>query len=305
MNKISLLILAAGMGSRYQGQKQIDGVGRNGESLMEYALYDALQVGISKFVFVVNAQFPDELKQKFIRILDKQNAEIHFVTQTIDKFIPNEFKNLVKDRIKPLGTAHAVYCAKEIIKEPFLTMNADDFYGRESFELAFEHATSIQATHYAMISFQLNRTLSEHGSVARGICSLEQNQLMDVEEVTSIELKDGKITGRNMRNQIIELKGDEQVSMNFWLLHPSYFGICERALSQFFAQKEVDWQKVEFYLPELINREIHQKKLSVRVLNTDEQWFGMTYRDDKTKVMQEIAQRQADGIYPTKLWPDE
>jgi len=175
MNNATLLILAAGMGSRYQGQKQIEAVGSKGECIMEFTIFDALKLGIRKFVLIVNTQFPIEFKNKLIEISEKQHFEIHFITQTIDKFIPKSYLNKLDKRIKPLGTAHAVYCAKDLIDEPFITVNADDYYGNNSLEMAMQllHNKQIDSNNFGIVAFMLQNTLSENGPVSRGICRIK------------------------------------------------------------------------------------------------------------------------------------
>ena len=303
MNKISLLLLAGGMGSRYKGQKQIDGLNANNETLMEFALYDAIKVGIRKFVFIINEQFPLDYQKKISSLLSMRDCEAHFIIQTLNKFIPENYQSKVDGRTKPLGTAHAVLCAKDVIKEPFITMNADDFYGLQTFEAAYQYikANNISESEFAMCAFALENTLSENGSVSRGICEVFNNTLNHVEEFTNIELKNGSISGLSQSHQSRDLNAKDLVSMNFWILHPSFFEMATREL-QLFLGKNQDLSKVEFYLPSVIDNAIQENKVSVEVLSTSEKWFGLTYPGDKEIVMQELKTKNSQGVYPKNLW---
>lgn len=306
INKASLLILAGGMGSRYKGQKQVDTVSANEETLMEFALYDAIKVGIRKFVFIINDKFPTEYKNKIEKLLSERNCQVHFVVQTLDKFIPKQYLTKLKNRVKPLGTAHAVYCAKEIINEPFITMNADDFYGYNTFRNAFRYIESdnISENKFAMCAFELENTLSKNGSVSRGICKVSSdNKLSQVEEFTYIERVNDVIKGLNENLKAKTLKGEDRVSMNFWVLHPSFFKMAERDLEVFLDQQS-DLSRVEFYLPSVIDKGIQNKKVGVEVLPTSEKWFGLTYPGDKEHVMRELQIKKEKSEYPNSLWKD-
>ena len=291
------------MGSRYKGQKQIDGLNANNETLMEFALYDAIKVGIRKFVFIINTQFPADYKNKITSLLSDRDSEVHFVFQTLDKFVPAEYLSKVNSRSKPLGTAHAVLCAKEIIQEPFITMNADDFYGRETFKAAYQHITSgkISETEFALCAFALENTLSENGAVSRGICGISEDKLTQVEEFTNIEFVNETINGLRESDTSKTLNPTDMVSMNFWVLHPSFFEMLSNDL-QLFLQRNQDLSKTEFYLPSVIDKAIQEKKVTVSVLSTSEKWFGLTYPGDKDLVMQELKQKKRDQIYPENLW---
>lgn len=299
MNKTTLLILAGGMGSRYKGQKQVDAVSAESESLMEFALYDALKHGIRQFVLIVNAQFPKEYKAHLTQIITEKKAELHFVEQTIDKFIPEEFHLKLKDRNKPLGTAHAVLCAKEIIKGPFITMNADDFYGGQSFEIAQQAIEKSQD--FGIIAFQLKNTLSKNGSVSRGLCQIENQYLKSVEEFTEIQATETVLKGKNENRESKTLNPEDWVSMNFWVLNPKFFEFAERDLLAFLNQHQ-DLSKVEFYLPSVIDKAIHQNEVKVRISESPEKWMGLTYPNDKELVINEIEDLKEAKIYPENLW---
>ncbi|NLN32941.1 MAG: dTDP-glucose pyrophosphorylase [Flavobacteriaceae bacterium] len=302
MNKISLLILAGGMGSRYKGQKQVDTISQK-ETLLEFALYDAIQSGVQKFVFIINSKFPKEYKSRLEKILTERKSEFYFLEQKTDNFIPNEFQLKLAKRKKPLGTAHAVLCAKEIINEPFITMNADDFYGKDSFESAvnFIRKTGNSDSKFGTVAFKLKNTLSENGTVSRGICKVENQLLKEVEEFVSIEKSGDEIKGLDKENLISKLNENDFVSMNFWILKPSFFSVIENEFYEFLVENE-DLSQREFYLPSVIDKGIHEKKFEVEVHTTNEKWFGLTYPEDKSLVVREIEKLKSEGVYPKNLW---
>lgn len=301
--KTTLLILAAGMGSRYKGQKQIDALTKENETLMEFALYDAIKVGIEKFVLIINSQFPKDYSAHLKTICTEKGCELHFVEQTMGKFIPKEFQSKLAGRQKPLGTAHAVYCAKEIIHEPFITMNADDFYGTHSFETAFRwiQNNKISEKEFGMVAFELQNTLSDNGAVSRGICKVENQVLQSVEEFTKIEKTSTGIEGLNEKLEKETLAKKAMTSMNFWVLHPSFFDLVKQETVSFLNTHK-DLSKVEFYLPSVIDKNIQDSKITVATLPTTEKWFGLTYPGDRANVVQEIATQKSNGTYPNQLW---
>lgn len=303
MSKATLLILAAGLGSRYQSQKQVDAVGNDDESLMEFALFDALEVGFRKFVFIINVDFPENFKNKIKHILETNKANCHFVYQTLTKYIPENFHPQLKNRKKPLGTAHAVFCAQELIREPFITINADDFYGRKSFLAAYQaidnHA--ITSENFGMIAFPLYLTLSDFGSVSRGICQINNGDLQHVEEYIEIKQNQNEIVGTNISQQIKNLDRAALVSMNFWILHPIIFEYLSSYCNDFFLE-EKNLDTAEFFLPTVINKLIQQNKIVLKVYPSSEKWFGLTYPKDKEQVIHQIKALQSQGIYPQNLW---
>lgn len=305
MDKTSLLILAGGMGSRYRGSKQIDTVGSGNESLMEFALFDALKIGIRKFVLIINSEFPEDYKIRLQKVIEANDAELNFVIQQPDTLIPERYHSKLQNRKKPLGTGHAVYCAKDVIDGPFVTINADDYYGRQSFENAAELIKNHQISDqfFGMTAFELQNTLSENGSVSRGICRLNGELLESVEEFTSIQKFNNQISGQNKKRESKELNQNDLVSMNFWILDTSFFRLAEDELTEFLENTE-DLSKSEFYLPSVIDKAIRQNRIRVRVLKTSEKWFGLTYREDKENVIGEIEAMQSKGIYPKKLWQE-
>lgn len=304
MKKPALLVLAAGLGSRYNGQKQIDGLGKGNEILMEFALSDAIKRGLKKAVFIVNDQFPEEMEDYLRTRLEKKGCKAHFVAQTKDKFIPEQYKSKIEGRKKPLGTAHAVYCAKDYIEEPFITINADDFYGPDTINKAFDLVENgdLKDDQYGMVSFQLRNTLSKNGTVSRGVCTVEGGLLKGVEEHTSIEEVEGEMKGVNEdTNEAVVLDDKTPVSMNFWVLSPSFFDYAKRDLEEFLANNE-DLSKKEFYLPSVVDKAVQQGEVKVKVEGTHEKWFGLTYHDDKALAVEEVNGLKEKGVYPENLW---
>lgn len=298
-----LLLLAGGMGSRYKGQKQVDTLNSNDETLMEFALYDAIKLGIRKFVFIINEDFPLEYRKKLTNLLKSKEAESHFVLQTIDKYIPKDFLYKLETRSKPLGTAHAVYCAKDVVKGPFITLNADDYYGSSTFVKALEviQKGTINKSSYAMCAFELGKTLSLNGSVSRGVCELSGAKLSRVEEYTYIERVDAVIKGLNQELKAKTLSPSDLVSMNFWILHPSFFDLVTKDL-EVFLQNYDPKSTAEFYLPSVIDKAIQENKIKVEVLASSEKWFGLTYPSDKEVVVEELEAKKSQGVYPNNLW---
>lgn len=300
---MSLLVLAAGMGSRYKGQKQADGVSEHGETLMEFALYDAVKAGVEKVVFIINDQFEEEFKNRLEENLRKKNCEVHFVIQTKEKYIPKEYLPKVESRTKPLGTAHAVLCAKEVISEPFMTINADDFYGRNTYEIAVEAVNSgkINSRNYAMMGFRLKNTLSKNGPVSRGICQVENQKLTEIKEFSGIQKMDGIVSGLNEEGQKETLDENNLISMNFWVLDSSFMDLAEKELIHFLERLEPGSNE-EFYLPKTVDTALRKNIAQVSVLPTNAHWFGLTFPDDKELVVKSIADLKAKEVYPNKLW---
>lgn len=300
MNKISLLILAGGMGSRYKGQKQVDVISGN-ETLMEFALFDALDLGIRNFVFIINSQFPIDYKNQLTQILNHKGTQIHFIVQDNQQLVPEEFQSRFDHRKKPLGTGHAVLLAKDFINGPFLTMNADDFYGRETFRLGIEMAQNLQENEFGLIAFELGNTLSENGKVSRGICKSENGKLVSVEEHTEIGYDGNVLIGLNSKKEVSKLNETDQASMNLWILQPRFFHLAEKEFHSF-LENMVDNQKDEFYLPYIIDQAIQNQQVKVLIQQTSSKWMGLTYADDKLWVQKEIQKQITKGEYPNRLW---
>ena len=298
--KPTLLILAAGMGSRYGGLKQIEPVGPSGETILEYSVFDAIRAGFGKVVFVIRKSFAEEFKSRFEPKLAGK-IEIEYVYQEVD-MLPKGFK-LPEGREKPWGTGHAVLMAKDVIKEPFATINADDFYGTEAFQVISKYLSqAISSNQYAMVGYKLNNTLSEFGTVSRGICETNDNNLLTkITETHKIKQDGCFVSCESENNQTAQLSGDETVSMNFWGFHPSIFKNIEEQFINF-LNANINQPKSEFYIPFVVFEMIKNAQISVEVLSADSPWFGVTYKEDKSYVVQQIQVLANKGIYPNRLW---
>jgi choline kinase len=302
--KPTLLLLAAGMGSRYGGLKQLDGVGPNGETIMDYSIYDAIQAGFGKAVFVIRKDFEQEFREK---ILSKYEGKIEneLVFQSVDA-LPEGF-TCPKDREKPWGTNHAIMMAENAIKEPFCVINCDDFYSRESFKVIGEYLSNLksdQQNSYAMVGFKVLNTLSENGTVSRGVCDKNENdQLTQIVERTQIKAIGNKVCYHGIENAWIEIDKDTPVSMNMWGFTPDYFKYSKEYFINFLNNPEnLNNLKSEFYIPTMVDYLIKSKKATVKVLNTDAKWFGVTYAEDKPSVVERITNLIEAGEYPQKLF---
>ncbi len=293
--EVTLLILAAGMGSRFGGLKQMEPVGPSEETLLDYSVYDALRAGFTKLVFVIRRDFADEFRDKVGRFYEA-HVSVSYVFQELDS-LPAGF-SVPQGRTKPWGTGHAIWCAREEISGPFAAINADDFYGARAFQiLAGFFRSDMEPNRFAMVGYQLERTLSEHGSVSRGVCvASEQGDLLTVKEYTKLEREaDG------IRCGDVSFVGTEVVSMNFWGFQPTVFSLLTSALETF-LQKHGMEERSEFYIPFAVGDMIEKKEATVSVLPTDSDWFGVTYIEDKNIVAKSIADLVAQGAYPQSLW---
>ena len=309
--KPTLLVLAAGMGSRYGGLKQMDGLGPNGETIIDYSIHDAVEAGFGKVVYIVREYFKADMEkavaQKYagVKTIDGEPLEFAFVTQELSK-IPAEF-TLNPERQKPWGTAHAVLMAKDVIHEPFAVINGDDFYGKESFKIVGDWCRAHANTkgEYCIIGFELENTLSENGSVSRGICSYDaKGKLTDVAEHLNIAKEaDGVVYGDNSvsgENHVV-LDAKALCSMNMWGFTPDYFEKSE-AIFHSFLEKNIGELKKEFYIPYAVDLIVKQGAGSCEVLSTPSRWFGVTYKEDRPAVVAKFAQLVQDGIYPSPLY---
>ncbi len=298
--KPTLFILAAGMGSRYGGLKQMDGLGPNGEAILDYSVYDALRAGFGKIVFVIRKDFEEDFRRVVLSKYEgKVQCEVCF--QSVDKVPAGCVYNT--DRTKPWGTNHAVLMGKELIKEPFAVINADDFYGKESYQVLADFLRSVEGKkgEYCMVGYRVCNTLSENGSVSRGVCTTDANgHLTDVVERTKIEDKNGTIVFTE-DGKDTPLDPHTPVSMNMWGFTPEYFEYSEAAFKQFLAEHGQEL-KSEFYIPTLVNDLIIAGKASCKVLDTPSKWFGVTYAEDRPQVVMKINKLIKEGIYPSKLF---
>jgi len=293
MGDITLLIMAAGMGSRYGGLKQLDSVGPNQETIIDYSVYDAIRAGFSKVVFVIRKEFHNEFRSL---ITDKYlgKIKVEFAFQELEN-LPADF-SCPEERKKPWGTGHAILSAKDIIKEPFVAINGDDFYGLESFEVVADYYQN-GGSEFSMVAFQLDNTLSDFGSVTRGLCTLKGNKLDTVIETGGLIMSEKGM--RSDRN--IHLNGKEPVSMNVWGFTPDLFGYLESMFIQF-LEEEGGALKSEYLIPSVVNNLIQTDRKSVHILHSSAKWFGVTYKEDKSYVMEEIKKLIKDGHYPKNLF---
>jgi NDP-sugar pyrophosphorylase family protein len=295
---LTLLVLAAGMGSRYGGIKQIDGFGPSGETIMDYSLYDAIRAGFTKVVFIVREEIKETVKEIFLPRL-KGKIEVEFVVQSLDTMVPKEFLN--SERTKPWGTAHAVLCARHAIREPFAVINADDFYGRAAFESIANFFQSEKEGAHAMVGYTLKNVLSENGSVSRGCGEQDSNgYLKSVVERTTIVKENGKIISKE-KDGDLELSPETPTSMNFWGFHPTIFNLIEKFFHEFLKENSKN-PKAEFFIPLIGNHMIKQNLGKVKVIGGGDIWFGVTYKEDKDEVSGKINELVNKGEYPKKLW---
>lgn len=298
--KPTLLILAAGMGSRFGGLKQVEPIGPNGEAIIDYSIYDAIKAGFGKVVFVIRESFADAFKEKFDPKL-KGKIDVDYVFQELDN-LPEGF-SLPEGREKPWGTAHAILVTKNVINEPFCALNADDFYGYNAYKVMADFLTqSANPTEYSMVGYKLSHTLSDYGSVSRGICDVDENDLLrKIVETIKIIKRDNKIISIESDGSEVELTGNESASMNIWGFKPSVFPILEEKFTEF-LKNHINEPKSEIYIPSVVYDMIQEKKAKVKVLKADSPWFGVTYKEDKPRVVAKINKLIEQGEYPEKLY---
>ena len=297
MTSPTLLVLAAGMGSRYGGLKQIDPVGPGGETIMDYSIYDAIRAGFCKIVFVIRKDIEEPFKQSVGARFEKRIA-VEYVFQELDK-LPHGF-NVPHGRTKPWGTTHAVLMAADSIRQPFAVINADDFYGAQSFRILARHLQS-DTPDYAMVGFVLRNTLSDFGAVARGVCRVNSDQtLQAVVELTNIHREVPGARTIDEKGHITRLSGNEVVSMNMWGFNPGVFGLLQVQFEQFLNRSGSDL-KAECYLPGAVNELVLTGQARVKILSTNDSWFGVTYREDQPNVIASVRKLIETGAYPARL----
>ena len=298
----TLLILAAGMGSRYGGMKQVDAFGPSGETITDYSIYDAVHAGFERFVFVISPKMEEDFKTNYIKKFPS-HLKVDYVIQSLDN-LPEGF-TLPEDRVKPWGTAHAVLMAKDAINEPFAVINADDYYGRKSYKIMNHFLTQTSEDvrgHYCMVGFELQKTVSEHGSVARGVCQVnDKGYLSGMVERTKIYLKDGGIVYENEDGSVHPLDPMDTVSMNLFGFTPDFFSYAEEDFKRF-LNESIDNPKAEYFIPYVVDQLISSGKSKMSVLQTPESWFGVTYQEDKPIVLKAIGDLVDEGVYPKSLW---
>ena len=302
--KPTLLLLAAGMGSRYGGLKQLDGLGPNGETIMDYSIYDAIKADFGKIVFVIRKDFEEDFRKK---ILAKYEGHIpaELVFQRLDA-LPAGITVPV-GREKPWGTNHAVMMAKDVIKEPFCVINCDDFYNRDSFMVICKFLSELPAgakNKYAMVGFRVGNTLSENGTVARGVCATDaEGHLTTVVERTEVMRVNGAVSYKDEEGKWVAIGDNTPVSMNMWGFTPDYFEHSEAYFKAFLSDpKNMENLKAEFFIPLMVNKLINEKTATVKVLDTTSKWFGVTYSADRAGTVARIQSLIDEGVYPSKLF---
>lgn len=300
--KPTLFVLAAGMGSRYGSLKQLDGLGPNGETIMDYSIFDAIRGGFGKIVFVIRKDFEEDFRKKIISKYEN-HIPVEVVFQSIDK-LPEGF-TCPAERVKPWGTNHAVLMGKEVIREPFAVINADDFYGRDSFAVIGKFLSELPEgakNTYCMVGFRVGNTLSESGTVARGICSTDENRhLTTVVERTEIMRINGVVSYKDENGEWVGIEDNTPVSMNMWGFTPDYFNYSEEYFIDF-LKENIDKPKAEYYIPLMVNKLINDGTATVEVLDTTSRWFGVTYAADRQGVVDKLQALADSGEYPSKLF---
>ena len=298
--KPTLLVLAAGMGSRYGGLKQLDGVGPNGETIMDYSIYDAIRSGFGKVVFVIRKDFEDDFR-RIILSKYENHVPVEVVFQSLDA-LPEGY-TCPAERVKPWGTNHALMMGAKAINEPFAVINADDFYGRNSFEVLAQELCRLHGEgDYCMVGFHVGNTLSESGTVARGVCSTRNGLLNTVVERTSIvRAADGNIVFTDENGVVHTLEPDTLVSMNMWGFTPDYFRFSEDYFKTF-LNENINNLKAEFYIPTMVNILITGQRATVKMLSSTSKWFGVTYANDRESVVEKLQALHNCGEYPEKLF---
>lgn len=297
---MQLLIMAAGMGSRFGGLKQIEPMGPNEEFIIDYSIYDAKKAGFNKVIFIIKEENYQIFKETIGSRVDK-NIEVEYVFQKMDN-IP-DFVEIPEDRTKPWGTAQAIYCAKDAITEDFVVINADDFYGRDSFEVAAKFIKEKKEKQYATIGYTVTNTMTENGSVKRGVLAFDEKGNLEKITESSIAYENDKIMATPLDETInpFEVSKDTLVSMNMLVFDRSIFEYIENKMVEFFKNNS-DLNKCEFLIPDILNEANIEKYAQVFVLHTKANWYGVTYKEDKENVKKAIAKLIEDGVYPKNLW---
>ncbi|MGO5051996.1 nucleotidyltransferase family protein [Lachnospiraceae bacterium LCP25S3_G4] len=305
MSKATLVVMAAGIGSRFGGGiKQLEPVGPNGEIIMDYSIYDALSAGFNKVVFVIRKDLEKDFKEVIGRRIEKQ-VEVAYAYQELED-IPEQFADRFVDRKKPWGTGQAILCCQEVVHEPFLVINADDYYGKRAYVEAYEYLTTKreeEQLQLCMIGFKLKNTLSENGGVTRGVCQVNPDgMLSNIVETHGIERRGEKavVTGEDC--EPYEINIESPVSMNMWGMNPDFFGVLKIGFDKFLGQLKDTDVKQEYLLPTIIGELLQKREVHVKVLTSSDEWFGVTYKEDKVVVTEAVRKLINQGIYPEKLF---
>ena len=302
MNKApALVILAAGMGSRYGGMKQIDGVGSHGEPIIEFSIYDAWQAGFRKVVLIIKREHEELFRKALTDRIARNGMEVDFAYQDLTD-LPEGF-SVPEGREKPWGTTHALLACRDVVKEPFAIINADDFYGRNAYKVIYDYLTSeIKDDEYAMVGFKCRNTLTENGTVTRGLCEAKDGYLSHIVEIQKIALQDGKAVYEE-NGEWLPIDDDALVSMNFWGFTPKIFEEFQPVFKKFLSESiEKNPMKCEHVIPTAIGTLVEEGKLKVRTLSSTDKWFGVTYKEDKADVVARIQALKDSGVYPDVLW---
>lgn len=299
--ELTLVIMAAGMGNRFGGLKQIEAMGPNHEFIIDYSIYDAILAGFTKIIFIIKRENFEIFKETIgSRVEDK--IKVEYVFQELNN-IPQGY-TIPAERQKPLGTAQAILCCKEYVQTPFMIINADDFYGRDAYFKASEYLKTVdkEGTDYALVAYHAKNTLSENGAAKRAVCMIENNHLVDLIE-SSVERKENKIIASPFSNiPAFEIDENQTVSMNMLLFTPTIFAFIEENFPKFLVDNKENLLTAEYLIPDLLQKLIKEKKVKVKILETTSTWYGVTYKEDKESVQKAISQLISDGIYPEKLW---
>lgn len=306
--KPALVVMAAGMGSRYGGLKQIDPVDEYGNIIMDFSIFDAKEAGFEKVVFIIKKAIEKEFKENVGKRMERR-VQVEYVYQELDK-VPEGFA-VPEERVKPWGTGHAILCCKDVVNEPFAVINADDYYGKQAFQEIYNQLTSQgddERYQYAMVGYELVNTMTDHGHVARGVCATDdQGRLVDIHERTRIEKRgDHGAYTEDDGATWVTLPGDTVVSMNLWGFTPSILEELDRRFASF-LDREVPSNplKCEYFLPFVVDELLKEDKAQVKVLKSKDRWYGVTYKEDKETVVQAIRRMKEQGLYPKKLWEDQ
>lgn len=306
MKNVTLVVMAAGIGSRFgSGIKQLEPVGPNGEIIMDYSIHDALEAGCNKVVFIIRRDIEDDFKKIIGKRVEKL-VSVEYAYQSVDE-LPGGRKN-TWGRTKPWGTGQAVLCVKDLVKEPFIVINADDYYGKEAFVKLYQYMTNEMDTKnpvydICMAGFILSNTLSNNGGVTRGVCTVDADDyLQRVTETYEIQMKNGVLTAYNEEKQSVSVSAGQHVSMNMWGLPPRFLGLLEGGFAEFLDNLGDNAIKTEYLLPKIIDKLLAEKKARVKVLETGDRWFGVTYKEDKQVVVDSIQALIQKGVYKEKLF---
>lgn len=297
MKEKTLLILAAGLGSRYGGCKQIDGFGPNKEFIMDYSIYDAIESGFTKVVFLIKRDMLETIENTIAKRI-KNKIKVEYAFQEMNN-IPSGVV-IPEDRVKPWGTAHAIYCCKDVIHEPFVMINADDFYGRESYKEISKYLDNIKSNNIGIVGYKAKNTMSELGSVKRGVCTVKNNKVKDIVE-SELRYTDEKIEARPLNgNEFHLIDDDTLVSMNMIAFDYSFLKYIDDNIKEFFEKS--DLSKDEFLIPTLIRKSINDKTYTCNIINTNAKWCGVTYKEDKEQLIEFLNKLYDEGVYPKDMW---